>query len=307
MPCSLADRVDRPEQIRHATAWDADVLHPDDPLPLEGAKREPSRLPQPVGLGRVGGAHRRRRTGRLAGRDRGVELGDRGRLGPVRLDEEHRLGVAIEPQIECIVDRGDGRPVEQLERHHVDACRDDARDRVAGAVEGREEGQHRRPRRRGDAETERRLGDDPERPLRPDEQVGQRVAGDVLDVLAAGPDDSPIGQDDLQPEHRVARLAVLDATQPAGVRAEVAADRADLVARGIRGVEQPLRGNALLELGVEDPGLGRRRRGSRGRSRGPCPSSSSRSSGRPRSRRRHRRGRCPRLAARSGSDARPRA
>ena len=84
----------------------------------------------------------------------------------------------------------------------------------------------------------------PSVPWLTDEQVGQRVAGDVLDVPAAGPDDRAVGEDDLEPEDPVARLAVLHAAQPAGVRAQVAADRADLVAGRIRRVEQALRGDA---------------------------------------------------------------
>ena len=66
---------------------------------------------------------------------------------------------------------------------------------------------------------QRRLGDDRERPLAADEQVGQRVAGDVLDVLAAGPDDRAVGHHDLERQDRLAGLAVLHAAQAAGVRA----------------------------------------------------------------------------------------
>jgi hypothetical protein len=86
--------------------------------------------------------------------------------------------------------------------------------------------------------------------------VGQRVAGRVLHVLATGPDDAAVGEHDLEAQHGVAGLAVFHAAQPAGVRPEVPADRADLVARRIRGVEQALRGDALLQLGVEDARLG---------------------------------------------------
>jgi hypothetical protein len=78
--------------------------------------------------------------------------------------------------------------------------------------------------------------------------VGQAVAGHVLDVLAAGPDDRAIGEDDLEPENGIPGLAVLDTAQSAGVRAEVAADRAGLVARGIRGVEEALGRDAALRV-----------------------------------------------------------
>ena len=84
----------------------------------------------------------------------------------------------------------------------------------------------------------------------------ERVAGNVLDVLAARPDDRAVRQDDFQTEHGVARLAVFDAAQAARIGAEIPADRAHLVRRGIRRVEQPLGRHSLLEIGVDDPGLG---------------------------------------------------
>ena len=124
-----------------------------------------------------------------------------------------------------------------------------------GTLERREEREQGRSRRRHGAQTERRFRDEAEGPLRPDEEVGQGVSGDILDVPAARPDDGPVGEHDLQAEDRVAGLTVLDAAQPAGVRAEVAADRADLVARRIRGVEEPLRGDGGLERRVQDPRL----------------------------------------------------
>ena len=83
----------------------------------------------------------------------------------------------------------------------------------------------------------------------------ERVAGRVLDVLAAGPNHRPVDEHDFKPEHRVAGLAVLHAAQTTGVGAEVATNRADLVARRIRGVKEPFVGDGLLELRVEDPRL----------------------------------------------------
>ena len=61
-----------------------------------------------------------------------------------------------------------------------------------------EEGEHGGLGRGSRTETQDRLGDDPQRPLRPDDEVGQRVARHVLHVAAAGADDAPVGEDDLQ-------------------------------------------------------------------------------------------------------------
>ena len=85
--------------------------------------------------------------------------------------------------------------------------------------------------------------------------MAEGVAGDVLDVAAAGADDGAVGEDDLEPQDGVAGLAVLHAAQAAGVRAEVPADRALLVAGGIRGVEEAPLGDGLLERRIDDSGL----------------------------------------------------
>jgi hypothetical protein len=64
---------------------------------------------------------------------------------------------------------------------------------------GREERDQGRPRRWRGSEAEDGLGDEPERALRPDEQLAQGIAGDVLHRPAAGPDDLSVGQDDSRP------------------------------------------------------------------------------------------------------------
>ena len=97
----------------------------------------------------------------------------------------------------------------------------------------------RRPQRQG------RLGDDAEGALRADEQPGQVVAGDALDRAPAGAQHPPVGEDDLQAEHVVGGDAVLDAAQAAGVLREVAADRAPVVAGGVRRIEQPGPGDGV--------------------------------------------------------------
>ena len=82
------------------------------------------------------------------------------------------------------------------------------------------------------------LGDDAERALGADEQVLHRVAGDVLDARAAEARDPPVRQHDLERHHVVARDAVLQPAQAAGVLGDVAADRADPHRAGIRRIEQ---------------------------------------------------------------------
>ena len=108
----------------------------------------------------------------------------------------------------------------------------------------------------------------PSVPCEPTNEVRQRVAGHVLDVATAGADDAAVGEDDLERQHRVAGDAVLHAAQAAGVGADVAADRAELVARRVRRVEEALVCDRGLEIGVDDARLRRSPRGCRDRSRG---------------------------------------
>ena len=67
-----------------------------------------------------------------------------------------------------------------------------------------------------------------------------------------------VGHHDLERQHRLAGLAVLDAAQPAGVGAEVPADRAHLERRRIGRVEQPVRRHGRLQRRVDDAGLDHR-------------------------------------------------
>ncbi len=99
------------------------------------------------------------------------------------------------------------------------------------------------------------LGDHPERALAADEQLGQRKPGDILQARAAEAHHGPVGQHHLKAQHVVGGDAVFHAAQPAGVGGDVAADAADLERRRIRRIPQPVLGDGLLHLGVEQPGL----------------------------------------------------
>ena len=62
-----------------------------------------------------------------------------------------------------------------------------------------------------------------------------------VERLPAELDDLAVGQDERQPGHVVGREAVLEAVRAARVLGDVAADRADLLARGIGRVEEAVR------------------------------------------------------------------
>ena len=69
-------------------------------------------------------------------------------------------------------------------------------------------------------------GDDPEAALRPQEGLLQVVAGIVLAQRAQAVPDPAVAQHHLEAEHQLARHAVADDVDPAGVAGEVAADLA---------------------------------------------------------------------------------
>ena len=83
--------------------------------------------------------------------------------------------------------------IEELERAGDDVRRDDRRHRFRGVFDAVVERQHGPPRRRSGHQLQQHFGDDAERAFRSDEQILQRVAGDILDALVAEPGDPAVG------------------------------------------------------------------------------------------------------------------
>ncbi len=249
------DALDRAQEIRDLRAWRADVLHARHAEALERAEGHAPDLAQPVRFHRIGG------TDDAGGARIGAAGLGAGQLvigcdaGPVGLHEQEPGGRPVQAEAVPVVDGRDRDPVHELERAWFQPGAGHRGHGVAGSVERREESEHRVLRWGSGSQPERRLGHDPEGALRPDEEVGQRVARHVLDVATPGADDPAVRQRHLERQHRVAGHAVLHAAQPAGIRADVAADAADLVRGGVRGVEEPLGGGGCLEVGVDDSGL----------------------------------------------------
>ena len=104
-------------------------------------------------------------------------------------------------------------------------------------------------------ETEDDLGDHAQGAERAAEQLGQVVAGDVLDHLAAGPGHGPVGQDHGDADDQVAHGAVAQPPRPRGVGRHHPAEGGP----GLGRVEgQPLagRGQGGLEIGQAHARLG---------------------------------------------------
>ena len=174
-----------------------------------------------------------------------ADLLDRGRVlehlrrRAVELDDQHRAGARRVAGCDRGLDRLERERVHHLDRRRQDPGRDDVRDRIARGV-GRLEPREQRSNRLGYAQY---AHDDPhgdaERALGADEraeQVGPRVVARERDELA-------VGQDDVDGEHVVDREAVLEAVRAARVLGDVAADRADLLARRVGRVEEAVAGD----------------------------------------------------------------
>ena len=151
------------------------------------------------------------------------------------------------------VDRAHHRGVEQLAAGDRDARLDD-RDRRAHGVLGGREGAHGGGDRFGDRpQPQRQLGDDPERPLRADEQVGEVVAGARLSRARAGADDAPVRQHHLEREDVLAHRAVADRVGPRGAGGRHAAERR--VRSRVDREERAVAAHALLQRRARDAGL----------------------------------------------------
>ena len=179
-----------------------------------------------------------------------LDLGGR----PVQLDDQHRAGALGVAALHGRLGGLDRQRVHHLDRRGHDPGADDGRHRAAGLVgrrEGREQGAHGL-RRAG--QPDRHLGGDAEGALRPDEGAEQVVARRVRRP-AAEPHHVALRRDQLEPGDVVGGEAVLQAVRAAGVLRDVAADRADLLARRVGRVVVAVRRRRLAHLQVDDAGV----------------------------------------------------
>ena len=103
-------------------------------------------------------------------------------------------------------------------------------------------------------EAERDAGRDPERPLRADDHAEEiRAVG--VERLVPELEDLAVRQDEREPGHVVCREPVLQAVRAAGVLRDVAADRADLLARRVGRVVVAVRCDGACDVEVRDSRL----------------------------------------------------
>ena len=121
----------------------------------------------------------------------------------------------------------------------------------------------------------------------------------LVEPLAAELDELAVGEDDRETADVVDGEAVLEAVGAARVLGHVAADRADLLARGVGRVVEAVRRDRARDVEVGDAGLDDHAPRRRGRSRGCAACARARSRRRPRRAAHRPRGPCPRRARRT--------
>ena len=248
------DPLDPGDEVAEAGQRHPDILEQEGALLLHRGDRHPPRGDEGLPLLGVIGGIAFGRPVLLA------QLFDDGDLtggvlaGLVGLDDEHALGLPVEAHLQLVLDGVDRCAVHELE-HRQAHLRADVEDGLGRTLE-RREGRHQRRRwQLGGHQPQGHLGDDAERSLAADEELEQGEPRDVLDPRTAEFDRPAVGEDDGHAEDVVRRHSVLHAAQTAGVRRDIAADRAELVRRGIRRVPEAVFGGGGLDLGVEGPGL----------------------------------------------------
>jgi hypothetical protein len=193
------------------------------------------------------------------------------RCRPVELDDQDGAAAVRIVRPDSGLGRLDRHRIHHLDRRGQDPGRDHTRDGAARLVGVPEAGKERHDDLRCAEDPQRQLRRDPERPLRADEgaeQVGTGVPDRQLDELS-------VRQDDLGGEDVIDGEAVLEAVGAARVLGDVAADRADLLRRGVgRVVEARVRDGSrhvevrdprldddlgALDVDLEDPGQPRER------------------------------------------------
>ena len=131
----------------------------------------------------------------------------------------------------------------QLETRHrlTEAAPHETEQRQRACWIGKPDEGGRTGARRGE-ELQRGGGDHPTRAFRADEQVLEIVAGVVLTQLGEKIGDAPVGQHDFDAKRQIARIAIGEHGDAAGVGRKIAADGAGAWRRATRGTAgRPLR------------------------------------------------------------------
>ena len=164
------------------------------------AERVLAPLPDERAFGLVGGDPDGAGAVRARGRLDRLGLRFDGGRRAVDLDDQDRRCVGRVPRVREPLGRDHDAAVHHLDGGRDDAARDDPAHGGRAVLDGREVEQHRPHRRRERRQPNAHRGDDPERPLAPDHDRAQVVAG-RLRSLGTQTSDAPVREDDVQRQH----------------------------------------------------------------------------------------------------------
>jgi len=159
-------------------------------------------------------------------------VGDGGGVA-VGFEEQERAGVDGQAKVDDGFDAAEGFLVQEFEGAGEKAGGDDGGDGGGGVFERGEGGEERGLGGGAGQELEENFGDDAERAFGADEQIAEGITGDVFAAFGAEPGEFAIRERDFEGEDVVARDAVFDAAQAAGVAGDVAADGAGFDGAGV--------------------------------------------------------------------------
>ena len=172
----------------------------------------------------------------------------------VELDEQHRARAFGVSGSDGVLGSLDREPVHHLDRRRHHARRDDPGDGRACRVHRVKGGEQCPNGLRCADDPERDARRDPERALGADDHA-EEIRPVRVECLASELDDLAVGKDEGKAGDVVRREPVLQAVRPARVLGDVAADRAHLLARRVRRVEEPFGGDGTRHVEVRDAGL----------------------------------------------------
>ncbi len=214
-----------------------------------------SRRPEAIALARVLRDDHVDAAGALA-RDLSEPLERRlGRLA-VDLDEEHARRRAGRSRPPARAPRRASAASSSSRHRGTMPGSDDRAHGVGGGAHVGEERERRRDRGRPGHEAQRRLGEHAERALAARREArSRRSPVTPFDRALAGAHHAPAHQARLEPEHPVARDAVLERARAPRVLREVAADAAALERVGVGRVEEPLALDRVVKRAGDDARL----------------------------------------------------
>ncbi len=249
------DLVHAPEHVGQLGARDHAVHHHVGGRDAAvGAERGLAALPEELALGLVARGAHVAGPAVAAGLDHPLGLRLHAGRETVELDQQRGRRVARIAAAERVLHRLDRELVDHLHRGGHEAARDDGGDRLRRLVHLVENCQHCFYCLWLLEDAHHDLGRDAEGALGADEEADQVVALRVA-RLAADPHQLAVGQDHFEAEHVIGGHAVLERVRAARVVRDVAADRAGLLARGIRRIVEALRAHRPREVEVHQSRL----------------------------------------------------